>query len=55
MFCKKKNLVFLILIVILLPSCSILKKDCDCPSFSKIKKDQTHINQYTKYTTNNLI
>ena len=55
MFCKNKNLVFLILIVILLPSCSILKKDCDCPSFSKIKKDQTHINQYIKYTTNNLI
>ena len=36
MFCKNKILAFLFLIIILLPSCSILKKDCDCPSFSKI-------------------
>ena len=44
MFYKNKILAFLFLIIILLPSCSILKKDCDCPSFSKINKDQTHLN-----------
>ena len=46
MFLKSK-LVYVTLLLLLffgMSSCGILKKDCDCPSFSETKKpDEKHV------------